>query len=64
MNYFLNTDKKMYPSAPASAYAHIGNGTNAIYVDKENDLVVVLRWIEDKQIDGFLKILLSALPSK
>jgi hypothetical protein len=52
----------MYPSAPATAYAHIGNGTNAIYVDKENDLVVVIRWIEDKQIDGFLKLLLSALP--
>jgi CubicO group peptidase (beta-lactamase class C family) len=64
MNYFLNTDKKMYPSAPASAFTHIGNGTNAIYVDPENDLVVVLRWIEDKQIDGFLKILLSALPTK
>jgi hypothetical protein len=64
MNYFLNTDKKMYPSAPASAFTHIGNGTNAIYVDPENDLVVVLRWIEDKQIDGFLKILLSAFPPK
>jgi CubicO group peptidase (beta-lactamase class C family) len=64
MNYFLNTDKKMYPSAPASAFTHIGNGTNAIYVDPENDLVVVLRWIEDKQIDGFLKILLSAFPVK
>ena len=64
MNYFLNTDKKMYPSAPASAFTHIGNGTNAIYVDLENDLVVVLRWIEDKQIDGFLKILLSAFPVK
>ena len=64
MNYFLNTDKKMYPSAPASAFTHIGNGTNAIYVDPENDLVVVLRWIEDKQIDGFLKILLSAFSTK
>lgn len=64
MNYFLNTDKKMYPSAPASSFTHVGNGTNAIYVDTENDLVVVVRWIEDKQIDGFLKILLSALPTK
>ena len=62
MNYFLNTDRKLYPSAPATAYAHIGNGTNAIYVDQENDLVVVVRWMEDKSIDGFLKILLGALP--
>jgi CubicO group peptidase (beta-lactamase class C family) len=64
MNYFLNTDRKMYPSAPASAYAHIGNGTNAIYVDHENDLVAVVRWIDDKSMDGFLQRLLSALPAK
>ena len=64
MNYFLNTDQKLYPSAPATAYAHIGNGTNAVYVDKEDDLVVVVRWIEDKSMDGFLKILLGALPQK
>jgi CubicO group peptidase (beta-lactamase class C family) len=64
MNYFLNTNKKMYPSAPEKAYAHIGNGTNAIYVDAENDIVAVVRWIDDKQMDGFLKIFLSALPSK
>jgi len=64
MNYFLNTDRKLYPSAPASAYAHIGNGTNAIYVDQENDLVAVVRWIEDKSMDGFLQRVLSALPVK
>ena len=62
MNYFLNTDKKMYPSAPVTAYAHIGNGTNAIYVDKENDIVVVIKWMDDKSIDGFLKLVLTALP--
>ena len=64
MNYFLNTNKAMYPDAPATAFTHIGNGTNAIYVDRENDLVVVARWIEDKQMNGFLKLLLSALPNK
>jgi CubicO group peptidase (beta-lactamase class C family) len=62
MNYFLNTDRKMYPSAPASAFTHIGNGTNAIYVDTENDIVAVIKWMDDKSIDGFLKILLSAMP--
>jgi len=62
MNYMLNTDHKMYPSAPASAYAHLGNGTNAIYVDPEHDVVAVIRWIEDKSMDGFIKILLSAFP--
>jgi len=64
MNYFLNTNKKLYPSAPETAYAHIGNGTNMIYVDGENDIVAVVRWIEDKASDEFLKKMLSALPKK
>lgn len=55
MNWFLNTDKKLYGSAPATAFAHVGNGTNVIYVDAENDLVIVLRWIENDKIDGFLQ---------
>jgi hypothetical protein len=52
----------MYPSAPVTAYAHIGNGTNAIYVDKENDIVAVIKWMDDKSVDGFLKLVLTALP--
>lgn len=64
MNFFLNTDKKMYPSAPASSFTHIGNGTNAIYVDPENDIVAVVKWIDDKSMDGFLKLMLSAMPVK
>ncbi len=55
MNWFLNTDKKLYPSAPAAAFAHVGNGTNLIYVDPEKDLVIVLRWIENGKIDEFLQ---------
>jgi CubicO group peptidase (beta-lactamase class C family) len=61
MNWYLNTGKKLWPSAPASAFAHIGNGTNMIYCDPEHDLVVVLRWIEGDAIDGFFQKLFAAL---
>jgi len=61
MNWFLNTDKKLLPSAPASAFMHIGNGTNFIYVDPEHDLVAVVRWIENAAMDGMVKKILSAL---
>jgi Beta-lactamase len=60
MNWFLNTDKKYLPSAPESAFAHIGNGTNMVYVDKENDLVAVVRWIDNGALDGFVRLLLEA----
>lgn len=55
MNWFLNTDKKYYPSAPASAFVHVGNGTNIIYIDPENDVVIVARWIENGKINEFIE---------
>jgi CubicO group peptidase (beta-lactamase class C family) len=61
MNYFLNTDRKLYPNAPANAFAHVGNGTNIIYVDSENNLVVVARWIENAKIDEFIQKLNASL---
>jgi CubicO group peptidase (beta-lactamase class C family) len=61
MNWFLNTDRKLFPSAPAKAFAHIGNGTNLIYVDPDNDLVAVVRWIENGKIDEFLGLLTIAV---
>jgi CubicO group peptidase (beta-lactamase class C family) len=60
MNFFLNTDKKYYSNAPASAFVHVGNGTNIIYVDEEHELVIVVRWIENNAINEFVgKVLAS-----
>jgi CubicO group peptidase (beta-lactamase class C family) len=61
MNWFLNTDRKWMPSAPASAFGHVGNGTNLVFVAPEQDLVVVVRWIENRAIDEFLGLVLGAL---
>jgi CubicO group peptidase (beta-lactamase class C family) len=61
MNYFLNTDRKRLPSAPATAFMHLGNGTNIIYVDPENDLVVVARWIENDALDGLVQRVLASV---
>ncbi len=61
MNWFLNTDKKLYPSAPASAIIHTGNGVNIIYIDPENNLVIVARWIENGKIDEFLGKIYASL---
>jgi len=61
MNFFLNTDKKLYPSAPASAFAHIGAGSNIVYVDPENDLIIVARWIEGNAMDGVIQRVLKSI---
>ena len=58
--WWLNTQRKKWPSVPASSFAAIGNGTNTIWVDPEHDLVVVWRW---HQTDGdeFFKRILAAI---
>ena len=60
MNWFLNTGKKLLPSAHETSFMHIGNGANIIYVDVEHELVMVVRWIDSKAIDGVVKKLLEA----
>ncbi|MFC4874689.1 serine hydrolase domain-containing protein [Negadavirga shengliensis] len=62
MNYFLNTDRKEIPAAPESAFFHLGAGTNMIYVDEENDLVIVSRWIKNEQKAELVKLVLESLP--
>src|SRR5262249_38498662 len=54
MNWFLNTDRKLFPKAPESSFAHQGAGPNIIFVDPEHDLVVVVRWIRDDVAAEFL----------
>jgi CubicO group peptidase (beta-lactamase class C family) len=61
MNWFLNTDRKWMPSAPATAFGHVGNGTNLVFVAPEQDLVIVVRWIENNAIDEFLGKVLGAI---
>ena len=60
MNWFLNTDKKLLPSAPASAFYHLGNGTNMVYVDRENDLVIVVRWITSSSMNEVISHFLES----
>jgi CubicO group peptidase (beta-lactamase class C family) len=43
--WWLNTDRERLPAAPESAFWAAGFGGNYIYVDQENDLLIVLRWI-------------------
>jgi CubicO group peptidase (beta-lactamase class C family) len=64
MNWFLNTEQRMYPSAPATAFAHRGAGTNLVYVDPEHDLVVVARWIQGRAIDEFIGTVLGAISAR
>jgi len=61
MNWYLNTGRKSMPATPDSSVRFVGNGPNNIYIDWENDLVVVIRWIRDDQLNEFYGKVLAAL---
>jgi len=57
-NYFLNTGRKAMPDAPETAFYHLGNGNNIIYVDQANDLVIVARWMNSvRSMNAMVKVL-------
>ena len=60
MNWFLNTDRKPFSNAPATAVTFQGNGSNIIYIDWDNDLVIVVRWIQQRQMNDFLGQVLAS----
>ena len=62
MNWFLNVDRKLLPSNAPNVFVHIGNGNNMIIVDPDDDMVVVLRWIDSNgSADAVLKKVIEAL---
>ena len=44
-NWFLNPGRKVLPDAPESSVTFRGAGQNIVYIDWDNDLVIVVRWI-------------------
>ena len=62
MNWFLNSGPKpAFSSAPATAVTFQGNGSNIVYIDWENDLVVVVRWIQQRAFNDFIGQVLAAV---
>lgn len=60
-NWFLNTGREALPDAPESAVRFVGNGTNLVYVDREHDLVAVVRWIAGSAVPEFVRRLHGSL---
>lgn len=74
MNWFLNEPyvndegetRQSLPSAPASSVRFVGAGSNIVYIDWENDVVVVVRSIRggvDEFIGNVLKSIEGPAPT-
>jgi len=61
-NWYLNTGRKPLPAAPESAVYFVGNGSNIVYIDWENDIVAVVRWIDStRSLNDVIAKMLSSL---
>ena len=73
MNWFLNNPQKTadgadgplpFPSTPRSSVTFQGNGVNVVYLDWDNDLLVVARWVDNnRSLDQFLGKVIGAIVS-
>ena len=60
-NWYLNPGRKSLSETPPSSITFRGNGWNIIYLDPENDLVVVMRWIDRPFLNPFLGKVIGAI---
>jgi CubicO group peptidase (beta-lactamase class C family) len=60
-NWSLNTGRKPLPAAPETAVRFTGNGANIIYIDWENDVVAVFRWIAGDGTNNSVEKIIASL---
>jgi CubicO group peptidase (beta-lactamase class C family) len=59
--WWLNTGRRMYPGASEASYCASGAGGNLTWIDPDNDIVAVLRWIDPAARDGFMCLVTEAV---
>ena len=59
--WWLNTGRKQFAAASESSFFALGWGSHIVWIDPDNDLVTVLRWIDRKKAPEFVERLLGAI---
>ena len=62
--WWLNRTRKRFPSASSHSFFALGAGSNAVWIEPQHDMVVVVRWIARDKLDAFWKRVLDALCHK
>ena len=61
MNFALNAGRRRCANAPEYTWTHTGAGSNLIYVDPANELVIVCRWIRGAAFTEVVHAVLEAM---
>ena len=62
--WWLNTGRKTLPAAPESSFFAFGSGGNALWIDRQHDLVVVTRWLDFAQLNALAVLILASIKSE
>jgi CubicO group peptidase (beta-lactamase class C family) len=60
---WLNHERRVFPSVPASSYFAIGAGSSFTWIEPERRMVLVVRWIDADRADEFFAQVLRAMDS-
>ena len=61
---WLNHDRRVFPSVPASSYFAIGAGSSFTWIEPERRMVLVVRWIDADHADEFFGRVLQAIDER
>lgn len=59
--WWLNRDRRRYPHATAGSVFALGAGSNIIWIEPDNDIVAVARWMDQTRFDAFFGHVMNAL---
>ncbi|MDX1717224.1 MAG: serine hydrolase [Anderseniella sp.] len=58
---WLNDERRIFRSVPATSFFALGAGGNYTFIQPEAELVVVVRWLDDNHADSFFAQVLEAV---
>lgn len=62
--WWLNTGQEQIKNVSENIFYAVGYGGNYIIIDKEHDIVVVTRWLDDSKISDLMKLIIQATEVK
>ncbi len=59
--WWLNTGRALYPNASEASYYARGAGGNITWIDPDNDIIAVMRWLDSAAGDPFMRLVAQAV---
>lgn len=59
--WWLNTERRLFSTAPTSSVFALGVGLNMIWIDRSLGLTAALHWIDEAALPGFVELVMAAI---